>query len=134
MTSGIWRAAHLETWDDVRIDDLYIRQREISSALARIDAEVDIIASKSGKATVTVTYEGGGKSHDTKAPVTLVPGVNHVVLPVEIANPALWYPAGYGAQSMYSWTAKVNTDGHDADTATTRTGLRSIVLRRNKDQ
>jgi beta-mannosidase len=134
VTSGIWRSAHLETWDGARIDDLYIRQREISSALARIDAEVDIVAAKSGKATVAVTFEGGGKSHDTKAQVTLVPGVNHVVLPVEIANPALWYPAGYGAQSMYSWTAKVSAEGHEADTATTRTGLRSIVLRRDKDQ
>jgi beta-mannosidase len=35
---------------------------------------------------------------------------------------------------MYTWTAKLSVDGHDADTATTRTGLRSIVLRREKDQ
>ncbi len=134
VTSGIWRAAHLETWDDARIDDLYIHQREITPALARIDAEVDVVASKDEKATVSVTYEGGGKKHDAKAQVTLVPGVNHVVLPVEIADPALWYPAGYGAQSMYTWTTKLSVDGHDADTATTRTGLRSIVLRRDKDQ
>ncbi len=134
VTSGIWRAAHLETWDDARIDNLYIHQREIAAALARIDAEVDVVASKPGKATVTVAYDGGGKKHDTKAQVMLAPGVNHVVLPVEINDPALWYPAGYGAQSMYVWTAKVSVDGHDVDTATAHTGLRSIVLRRDKDQ
>ncbi len=135
VTSGVWRAAHLETWDDARIDDVYIHQREITAALARIDAVVDVVASKAEKATVTVTYEGGsGKDHEAKAQATLVPGANHIVLPVEIANPALWYPVGYGAQSIYSWTTKVSVDGHEADTATTRTGLRSVVLRRDKDQ
>jgi beta-mannosidase len=134
VTSGIWRPAHLETWDDARIDTVYIRQREITAALARIDAEVDVVASHAGKATVAVTYEGGGKSHEAKTQVTVVPGANHIVLPIEIDSPALWYPAGYGAQSIYKWTAKLSVDGHDADTATTHTGLRSIVLRRDKDQ
>jgi beta-mannosidase len=135
VTSGIWRAAHLEIWDDARIDDVYIHQREITAALARIDAAVDVVASKTEKATVAVTYAGGGgKGHEGKAQVTLVPGENHIVLPVEIANPALWYPVGYGAQSIYTWNAKVSVDGHDADMATTRTGLRSVVLRRDKDQ
>jgi beta-mannosidase len=134
VTSGIWQPAHLETWDDARIDDVYIRQREITTALARIDAEVDVVSSKAEKATVAVTYQGGGKSHEAKAQVMLVPGENHIVLPVEIANPALWYPAGYGSQSIYTWTTKVSVDGHEADTSTTRTGLRSIVLRRDKDQ
>jgi beta-mannosidase len=134
VTSGIWSPARLETWDDARIDNVHIRQREITAALARIDAGVDVVASKAGRATVAVTYEGGGKSHDTKVQVMLVPGENHVVVPVEIANPALWYPAGYGAQSIYTWTTKVSVDGHEADTATTRIGLRSVVLRRDKDQ
>jgi len=134
VTSGIWRPAHLETWDSARIDSVYIRQREITAALARIDAEVDVVASHAGKATVAVTYEGGGKSHETKTQVTVVPGMNHIVLPIEIDSPALWYPAGYGAQSIYKWTAKLSVDGHDADAATTHTGLRSIVLRRDKDQ
>ncbi len=61
---------------------------------------------------------------------TLVAGHNHIVVPSEIADPALWYPAGYGAQPLYTWTAKVGSE----DTATTRTGLRSVVLRRDKDQ
>jgi beta-mannosidase len=130
VTSGIWRAARLETWDDARIESLYIRQREITPALARVEAEVDVVASKAGNATVSVAYEGGGKHHEAKVQATLVAGNNHIVLPVEIADPALWYPAGYGAQPLYTWTAKVGNN----DSAATRTGLRSIVLRRDKDQ
>jgi beta-mannosidase len=134
VTSGIWRAAHLEAWDDARIEDVYIHQREITPALARIDAQADVFAAKAGKATVTVSYNSGGKGREVKTQTTLVPGMNHIVLPVEIPDPALWYPAGYGAQALYTWTAKLSVDGRDADTASTRTGLRSIVLRRDKDQ
>ena len=134
VTSGIWRAAHLEVWDDARIADLYIRQREITPALARVTAKVDVYAAKAGKATVSVSYNDGGKNKEVKAQTTLVAGMNHVGLPIEIADPALWYPAGYGAQSLYTWNARLSFEGHEADTATTRAGLRSVVLRRDKDE
>ena len=135
VTSGIWRAAHLETWDDARIDDVYIHQREITAALARIDAVVDVVASKAGKATVTVTYEGGGgKGHEAKAQATLVPGTNHIVLPVEIAKPGALVSGGLRR------TIDLHLD-HEGDRRRPRsrysddaTGLRSVVLRRDKDQ
>lgn len=130
VTSGIWRAAHLETWDAARIESLYVRQREIAPSVARIDAEVDVMASAAGNSTVTVAWEGGGKRHEQKVQTALIAGHNHIVVPAEIADPALWYPAGYGLQPLYTFTAKVGND----DTATTRTGLRSVVLRRDKDQ
>jgi beta-mannosidase len=133
VTSGIWRPAHLEAWDEARIDNLYIRQREITPALARIDAQVNIFAAKAAKATIAVTYEQGDKSREIRTQTSLVPGMNHVVLPVEIAYPALWYPAGYGEQPLYTWTAKLSMESREADAAVTRNGLRSIVLRRDKD-
>ncbi len=135
VTSGIWRAAHLEAWDEARIADLYIHQRSIMPALARVDAQVDVFSARAGKATVAVTYgEGQAKTREAKMQTTLVAGMNHVALPVEIADPALWYPAGYGQQSLYTWSAKLSMEGHEADTATARVGLRSVVLRRDKDQ
>ena len=134
VTSGIWREVRLEAWDDARIADLYIHQREITPALARVDAQVDVFAAKAGKATVAMTYDNAGKSREAKVQTTLVPGINHVVLPVEIADPALWYPAGYGAQPLSTWSAKLSVDGHEEDSANTRAGLRSVVLRRDKDQ
>jgi hypothetical protein len=40
-------------------------------------------------------------------------------------------PAGYGAQPIYKWTAKLAVNGKPADESSRETGLRSIVLRRN---
>ncbi len=64
----------------------------------------------------------------------LQPGVNHVVLPIEIANPQLWYPAGYGAQPIYKFQMQLKSGKQVEDEAVAKTGLRSIVLRREPDQ
>ena len=56
------------------------------------------------------------------------------MLPIEIDNPALWYPAGYGAQPIYQFHVQVSSGGGVDDAATAKTGLRSIVLHRDLDK
>ena len=142
VTSGIWRPAHLDAWDGARIEDVYVRQRAVSAAVAQIDAQVTVVAGAAGRATVEVGWslgsaeQAGGQLKFATAgrTVELVAGVNEVTIPVEIAHPALWYPAGYGAQPMYQWKTTVATGGHADDTRMTETGLRSVVLRRDYDK
>jgi beta-mannosidase len=55
-------------------------------------------------------------------------------LPIEIRQPKLWYPAGYGEQPMYEFTAQVGRGGQPADERTVKAGLRSIVLHRELDK
>ena len=134
VTSGIWKPAHLEAWDDARIDDLYLRQREITPALARIEAELTATASAAGHASVKLEWSLNGQHHETSQTVDVIPGENHLTLPVEIAHPALWYPNGYGAQPLYQWKATLTVAGKEQDTRTAETGLRSVVLRRDYDK
>ena len=47
VTSGIWRPARLEAWDDARIADFYPHVRDVTSGLAHVDAELDVISSVS---------------------------------------------------------------------------------------
>lgn len=61
-------------------------------------------------------------------------GVNHIVLPITVDHPALWYPAGYGAQPLYAFHADLKTGGAVQDTRELKTGLRSVQLRREPDQ
>jgi beta-mannosidase len=60
--------------------------------------------------------------------------VNHIALPIDINKPDLWYPAGYGAQATYQFKAKVKVGGTEEDERTLKTGLRSVVLRRDLDK
>jgi beta-mannosidase len=134
VTSGIWRAVRLETWDKVRIADFAIRQRDVSKAVAHIDAEVEVEASSAGSARVSVEYTNNGKPVTEIATVSVHAGRNIIDLPVEVLQPKLWYPAGYGNQPLYEFTAQVSTGGLTADTRKAKAGLRSIELRRQLDQ
>ena len=57
-------------------------------------------------------------------------GQNVIDLPIEIRKPKLWYPAGYGEQPRYEFTAQVGSrQSGSVDTQASKSGLRSIVLR-----
>jgi beta-mannosidase len=134
ITSGIWRPAKLEVWDAARISNLHIAQRDVASAVAHLVAQVEVTAIEEGSGKITLDYAHAGKKLEVSRRVELHPGVNHIDFPIEIENPQLWYPAGYGPQPIYQFNAHLNLGNRAEDQVSTRTGLRSIVLRRELDQ
>ena len=136
ITLGIWQPVELVAWNDLRIDNFHIRQDKVSKEEAQLAAEFDIISASRNDATVSVQMEApGGKSAPAvSGPAHLDAGSNHVVLPFRVPNPSLWYPNGYGSQPLYRFTASVTQGGSPADHASVRTGLRSVELRRERDE
>jgi beta-mannosidase len=133
VTSGIWRTVRLETWDAARIADLHIRERDVNAAVAHLVVELEIAATLKTPAEIKLDYLHAGKRSEISRRVLLRQGENHVDLPVEITEPALWQPAGYGPQNLYSFRAQVLVGGRLETEASRRTGLRSVVLRREPD-
>jgi beta-mannosidase len=134
VTTGIWKPVRLEAWDKVRIADFAIRQRDVSREVAHVDAEVEVEAGSAGQATVTVQYSEAAKPASVSTTANLHAGRNVIDVPIEIRQPKLWFPAGYGAQPMYEFSAKVSAGGSAAEERKTKAGLRSIVLDRHLDQ
>jgi beta-mannosidase len=134
VTSGIWQPVRLEAWDRVRIADFAIRQRDVSSQVAHLDAEVEVEAARDGLAKVSVRYSDNGKPVTLSRAVSVHTGNNIIDLPFEILHPRLWYPAGYGEQPLYEFTAQVGTGGQPVEGRTVKAGLRSVVLRRQLDK
>ncbi len=137
ITSGIWRPVRIEAWDKARIADFAIRQRDVSREVAHVDAEVEIEAAHNGLANVMVHYTDGAKPASTTRPVDLHAGLNTVTLPIEIRLPKLWWPAGYGDQPLYTFTAAISAVPQPqavSDQREVTTGLRSIVLDRHPDK
>ncbi len=133
VTSGIWRSARIEAWDKLRIADFAIRQRDVSSQVAHLDAEVEVEAAKAGPAKVSVRFSNNGAPVTILATVSVHPGRNILDLPIEIREPKLWFPAGYGEQPLYEFTAQVGAGGQVSDERQVKAGLRSVVLRRELD-
>ena len=134
VTSGIWRPVHLEAWDEARISDLHIRQLDVTAAVAHLNGEVEVVATENATAEVSIRYSQAGKPVEATRSVALHAGVNHIDLPLEIGKPDLWYPTGYGAQPLYTFTAQVKTQDRVEDQDSVTTGLRSVVLRRDLDK
>ena len=140
VTSGIWRPVRLEGWDKVRIADFAVHQRDVSKEVAHVDAEVEIEAAAAGPAAVKVDYWGHGDAiaglpPSVTAKINLHAGLNTIDLPIEIQNPKLWYPAGYGAQPRYDFHAHILAgQGTAMDNRTITAGLRSVVLDRHPDK
>jgi beta-mannosidase len=136
VTSGIWRPVRLEAWDQVRIADFAIHQRDVSGEVAHLDGEFRIEAAHDGPARVSVQFGNEGKPATIAETVNLHRGTNTVTVPIEIRQPKLWYPAGYGDQPMYDFVAVVSDGAKSkaSDERKIKTGLRSIVLRRQPDK
>jgi beta-mannosidase len=145
VTSGIWRPARLEAWDKVRIADFAIRQRDVSKEVAHLDAEVEIEAASDVVQKISLQMSSEGAPLILVTSASLHTGRNIVDIPIEIPQPKLWYPAGYGEQPLYEFTARVGVTRRDfitevgagrypVDERTVKAGLRSIVLNRQLDK
>jgi len=136
---GIWQPVRLESWDVLRIENFHVRQERVDADVAQLAAEVEVDAARAGAVRLNVQV-----SPPDGAPFTLTQsalldaGRNTLRLPIRIAHPARWYPAGYGGQPLYAFHAEIaDADGAGAGAtravADQRTGLRSVELRREKD-
>jgi beta-mannosidase len=124
----------IEAWDKLRIADFAIRQRDVSREVAHLDAEVEVEAASAGPAKVSVQYSDNGRPVTEIATVSVHAGRNAIDLPIEIRQPKLWYPAGYGEQPLYEFTAQVGTSSQVSEERKAKAGLRSIVLHRDLDR
>jgi beta-mannosidase len=135
VTMGIWRPVRLESWDGWRVADLHIAQAKVDESKADLQAQLDVRADKPGRATVKVEWTAPDGRHGEQAQdVALKAGENHVAVPVAIDHPQRWWPVGYGEPNLYRFHAAVAVDGATVAEAERETGLRSVELRREKDQ
>jgi beta-mannosidase len=133
-TSGVFRPAYLDVWDSARIKNIFVEQEDVTASSAHLDVHADVVASKETKASLSVTYGLGEEQLHLDRVVTLAPGSNRISLPIEIAHPLLWFPSGYGAQPIYHFHISVKEGGHELDAKDAKTGLRSVVLKRELDE
>ena len=135
VTAGVWEPVKLQSWDTLRIDDLQLRQERIIEAQADITARVAIDAVKPGDYQLRLwqTDPNGKRKLAAKQRVELAAGDNTISLPLHIRKPQRWFPVGYGAQPLYRFEVEV-LEGRDVIASVgERTGLRSVELRREKD-
>ena len=118
--AGIWRDISIIGVKTARIRDVQVLQHhEANKVTLEVKTHVTEIT---GSAPVTVTVTAPcGKQWTAE-------GANAVI---EIENPELWWPAGFGEQPLYTVSV---TLGNGLDEWTRRIGLRTMTVTRKKDE
>ena len=122
--AGIWRDIELQGRDTAVLESVYIRQRHTEEGVW-VRAEIDC-RSISGEAdeTVFALYGPEGECLGTA-------GDRQEIL---VADPRLWWPNGYGEQPLYKAKVVISKDGRELDSWERRIGLRTMAIRREKDE
>jgi len=122
---GIWWTASVEATPAVYVADLQARPR-VADGDAAIDVAIDLVAGRAVDERLTLTLRPAGELQTRgtmeRVHITADAGerttVEHTI---ELRDPALWWPRGFGQQHRYEVAAKLN--GH---TASVTTGLSTV--------
>ena len=131
VASGIWRPVIIEAWSGMKVEDVYIKQTEVTRELATLSADICVKADVGQEVEIEITSDGRVLASGKKS---LERGENNVSVPFEVESPRLWWSNGLGEQNLYSFKVRVTgVEGIVAEKEVT-TGLRSLKLVRKKDQ
>jgi beta-mannosidase len=127
VTSGIWRPVFLKAWDEIRIENLQVIQKEVADEAAKFSAIIEVDAERNTSATFQIGVDSAVVASRV---INLVKGVNTYSLDFEIKNPKLWWTNGLGEQPLYQINAHLTIDGRTTQRAD-RIGIRTLELVRD---
>lgn len=129
-TSGIWKPISITSWDDLKINDVFIVQNSLEESLAKLTAKVEFATSLNDELIfeVTVNNEVVGK-----AKVQVDSTQTKYEIPFEIENPKRWWPHNLGEPYLYNMSVRIKKGWTILDYKAVSKGLRTIELVTEKD-
>lgn len=132
--AGIFRDVCLLGIEKKRLDSVYITQiHNVGKVTLDFDISLDGYAeNKDGKIRISVTDPDGKKNVET---VKSLPEAEDMECSLEIREPQLWWPRGYGKQPLYCVKVELfDGSGNELDSWERRIGLRTMTVNTEKDE
>jgi beta-mannosidase len=132
---GVWKEIRLEGYS-VRFENVHVRQNlDLNIATITADIETGVFNNAEIKAFLKVTGPNGEQYKAKDALTSIYAGENGFAnLSVDIPDPQLWWPNGYGAQPLYDVEVTLKEGKNILDRRTYKLGLREIELCQEQDQ
>jgi beta-mannosidase len=122
VTAGIWQAIGLEVWSAARLATVRPLVT-VADGVGRVEVRVGV--ERATDAPVTVRAEVAGVAAEATVPA----GQRTAALSVEVRDPALWWPRGYGEQPLHPLAVTLHDgSGRELDSWTRRVGFRAVAL------
>lgn len=131
-TMGITRPIFIESYNDFKIDHIYIKQESLTDKLATLTAQIELKEAVpfekidfelyvNQNIVAAVTYQGSGTQAASFS------------LPFEIKNPQRWWPHNLGTPYLYDLKIRARKNGVLVEDFKLRKGLRTVELVNEKD-
>ncbi|TDC66698.1 glycoside hydrolase family 2 protein [Micromonospora sp. KC207] len=128
VTAGIWQDIGLHAWSTARLATVRPLVT-IADGVGRVEVRVEVERITDEPVTVHATMAGAA------AEAVVATGERTAALTVEVYDPALWWPRGYGEQPLHPLAVTLRAaDGRKLDAWSRRVGFRTVRLDTGADE
>lgn len=122
QTAGIWKPVRIERWRVARLASVRpLITVEDGTGVATVHV---VVERADADAPLTVLAHVAGH----QAEVTIPAGATEASARVEVPNPTLWWPHGYGEAHLYDLTVELGAGEQVLDSYARRVGFRSVTV------
>lgn len=129
---GIWKGARLEGFTTAKLDSVHLRQEHQFNGNVIVSAEATLQKWDEAHLQLCLTLrDPNGKTFATTCKFL----DESATASVEISDPLLWWPNGYGDQHLYQAQVSLRTEDENVlDERDFQLGLRTLALRQAADE
>lgn len=132
VSYGIWRPVTLYAYRKAFIEDMFIYAKQLDESSAAINLEITCSKRISKPLAVKVEILDPGGKAVVRNHYTIYDSIG--CFSINIKNPELWWPNGYGNQPLYICEALlVGEEGKELDTKRITFGIRTVHIEQLKD-
>ncbi|KAJ6147195.1 hypothetical protein N7497_009177 [Penicillium chrysogenum] len=131
MTAGIWRAVRFEVYQ-ARVANVWPKtQLSADHQTAEVTAVIDVESVGDGDYTAQVSLGLKGKEIASQT-IPVSAKAAQVIFSVD--KPALWWPHGYGEQTLYDVSVSLLRNGEQVDQTSKKFGIRTAEVVQQPDK
>ena len=109
-TSGIWKDVSINAWNDYKIENVYIKQNDLTDSIANLTVKLE----EFNKTKSSLKYEV--YLNDILQPMQ----PEKPEIPITIKKPKLWWPHNLGKPHLYNIKVIVKKDNQILDSISTQ--------------
>jgi beta-mannosidase len=128
-TSGIWKEVSIHAWNDLKFENIFIKQQELHKEKATLSAEITIESATDKNVHLFTKINREVISSN----LTLKKGKHTYKVPIEIVNPTLWWTHNLGDPYLYHFSFQLIYNGKIKDEKSIKKGLRTLKLITKRD-
>jgi len=129
---GIWKDAFFEAYSDAKFESINLQQEHLFDGSVEVSADAKITQWTQRNLQMCMTLQDP-QGHIFATTCKFLNG--NAKATIEIPDPILWWPNGYGEQSLYEvWITLATEDEMLLDRRNFQIGLRKLELRQEPDE